>query len=102
VKVYIAQLLCPLRHCVMMMPGECESDELAAALAEHVRQSFDALVAAGAMRAVCGICGSRELAVEVAATVFNTLAEAMPTFAESARRQEETRRAIEETRANRN
>ena len=73
-RVYLAQLMCANRHCIVAVPGEYENDQDAAALDQMVRDGFKA----GGFDPWCGICRSRSLHVEIGATQWASLAEAMP------------------------
>ncbi len=85
-KVYIAQLLCPQRHCVLAVAGEYESDHDAKWLAGELGKRMGALVITGVRKHECGICKSTDLEVDIQATGFATLAEAgAPMAAEKAR-----------------
>jgi hypothetical protein len=77
-RVYIAQILCPLRHCIIASVGEYESDEAAAALGDIAREHFAGLVEKGVAKPGCGICHSTQLTVEVGRSVFATMEEARP------------------------
>lgn len=71
--VRIVQLLCPARHCIVGAAYEAASEADAAQT-----QMLAGLIHSGAIKAWCGICGSRELHFEDAATRFATMAEAQP------------------------
>ena len=77
-KVYIAQLLCPSRHCILAAAGEYASEADAQVLAAAVRENFQSATEHGILDPWCGLCKSRKLAVEVRATRFTSLEEAQP------------------------
>lgn len=97
-KVYIAQLLCPRRHCVVASVGEFQSIQDAQTLGESLRTTFDSAVTAGIFDPWCGICKSRELRVEVAPTVYDTMAAAKPAIEMLERENAETAKYIKSTR----
>lgn len=76
--VYIAQLLCPQRHCVLGNAAVYESPEEADSLRDTIREAFDAAVAAKILNPWCGLCHSRDLHVEIGRTAFATMEEARP------------------------
>jgi len=79
--VYIAQLLCPARHCVIAMAGEFDSPLGAqATLDSLLRKEFDSAVAQHLINPKCGICDSHQLQIEVRRTRFTTMKEAKPTL----------------------
>lgn len=80
-KVYIAQLLCPARHCCLACAGEFEHAEDADTLGVRLQTVYDAGVRNKELNPWCGICKSRHLNVEVKPTVFRTMAEARPFIA---------------------
>jgi hypothetical protein len=76
--VYIAELLCPARHCMVAVANFCETDEEVEAL----RKTADGILqAANSARAPektrCVKCRS-ELQVETSRTPFNSMEEAEP------------------------
>ena len=82
-KVWIAQLLCPSRHCVLACAGEYVNAEDAEVMREMLQRSFDEAVRHGYLNPWCGLCQSRELHIEIGATRFTTLAEATPALREN-------------------
>lgn len=89
-KVYIAQLKCPNNHCVVGMAREFDSAKDADVLATMLWGGFEAAIALGAVKRECGICLSRDLRADVAATRFKTMEEAEPFLRQSERDQAET------------
>lgn len=83
VKVWIAQLLCPLRHCILAVAGEYETEaaagELSFLLGAH---AAELMTPQGPFDHWCGICGSKELKIELAPSIFSTLDEARPILAQ--------------------
>ena len=75
-KVYLAQLKCKSNHCVIAVAGEYESKEEARELACKLGQESASRLKSG-WDAKCDVCHAGELYVELEATRFTTLAEAM-------------------------
>ncbi len=73
-KVFITQLLCPSRHCVLAAAWSPGGD----VTAELVEQGLRGFVTLGALNPWCGLCGSTKLNCETQATIFETLDEAQP------------------------
>ena len=89
--VYIAQLLCPERHCVIALAGLATSlAEAEADLKLKLLEGFGAACAAGLFNRECGICQSRDLHVEVGQTKFRTIKDAQGPLEENARQQAAT------------
>jgi hypothetical protein len=98
-RVYIAQLLCPQRHCVLAAANECETDLEISLLRVLVQGKFDLLCApGGGLNRKCDLCGSTVLHIEVARTRFTNLDEAMPHLRESAIAQQQTAAFLKSTR----
>lgn len=76
--VYIAQLLCPARHCVLASAEYCWEPSAVEDLGARLEEKFAALVARGILNPHCEICRSRDLQVETMRTRFETLEEALP------------------------
>ena len=75
-RVYLVQLLCPQRHCIVCCvyeerpePVESQSEVTRAELREFAEEHLDPW---------CGICGSRQLTFEDALTRFRSIEEALP------------------------
>jgi len=83
--VYLAQLLCPERHCILAFAGQYDSLEAAQGeLQARVQEAFDVAVGRKLFNPWCGICHSERLHIEVGRTNFRTIEEAMPTLQASA------------------
>jgi len=98
-KVYIAQLLCPERHCILGAYGEYESLEDAKELGEKLRAAAQCAVAEKLMNPWCGICRSRDWHVEVGATRFATREVAKAFMDECERQQAMTARFLKGSRS---
>lgn len=71
--VHLIQILCPNRHTMVAAPydpGKQSAQEALDMLKEAFRQS--------GLNPWCGLCQSRELCYEDAATIFKSIEEAMP------------------------
>jgi hypothetical protein len=97
-KVYIAQLKCPNNHCVMALAGEYPSFEAAEILGREVMIMFRDLIKRGTLNNECGLCHSSQLHVEVGATKYRTMLEAMPWLREEEKKQTASARAIRDSR----
>lgn len=77
-RVWIAQCLCPDRHCMMALAGD--DPEEAEPTRQRLRQMIELLVHRGGLNPWCAICGARAETwrYEVAPTRYATLDEAMP------------------------
>jgi hypothetical protein len=76
-KVRIVQMLCPSRHCIVATFYESPDGEPIPEIADRLRVQFAEWVTAGA-NPWCGLCNSRNLHVEDAASKWATIAEAKP------------------------
>jgi hypothetical protein len=76
-KVRIVQLLCPERHCIIATYYESPDGEAIPEMTDRLREMFADFLKAGA-NPWCGICNSRNLHPEDAASIFATMAEAKP------------------------
>jgi hypothetical protein len=87
-RVYIAQILCPSRHCVVGAANVCETDEQIDTLREMLQAKFDSMCApGGGFNRKCELCGSTVLHIEVGRTQFKNVDEAMPHLRESEKTQ---------------
>lgn len=93
-KVYIAQLKCPNNHCVLGLAGEFESPEAAEVLRETTMAKFLLLVANKQFNHECGLCHSEHLQVQIEATRWSSMAEALPHLLASERDQLATARML--------
>ena len=80
-NVYIAQLLCPARHCYLAGADEFENPQQAEILRLLLQERFDKMIASEGFNPWCHLCKSRKLHIEIAKTGFQTLAEAAPHLA---------------------
>lgn len=79
-RVYIGQVLCPKRHCMLAMAGEFEEEEQAQLLGPMLRAKAEQGINSGVFRPVCGLCNAPydSFAVEVGLTKFENMEEALP------------------------
>jgi hypothetical protein len=92
--VWIAQCLCPDRHCIVASAGVAESAEAAErALVGMLRAAIAGALRIEAINPWCGICNaaSETWHYEVKRTPFRTMAEATPALQDMERRQRQTR-----------
>jgi hypothetical protein len=78
VKVYIAQLLCVNRHCILAHPAECETPAQIDGLQHELMGAYREMLQQEIVNPWCAICRSRNFHVETAPTQFRTMAEAGP------------------------
>ena len=97
-KVYLAQLKCPSGHCVLGAYGEFESLKEADAIKQELLAGFTRATDLHLMNPYCGLCKSRDLAVDIRETPWRTIEEARPVMEEMERRQLETARWLKQTR----
>lgn len=75
--IWITQLLCPQRHCIIAAAWDDQED--AAPQVEHqVRTGFFESVKKHELNPFCGICQSRSLHCESGPTKWKTMEEALP------------------------
>jgi len=88
-RVWITQLLCPQRHCIIALVGEADDRADAKRIELQVRETFAEMREAGAVNGWCGICGAEESTwhYETGRTRWRTLAEATPTLQEEEAKQ---------------
>lgn len=81
-RVYIAQCLCPDRHCILAAAHEAESPAAAEQLTETLRTAITELLTMGTLNPWCGLCGAKAESwhYELGSTAFATMDEAMPTL----------------------
>lgn len=82
-KVYILQLLCPLRHCILATAYEADAisePDHAAPMIERLDGKVNGLLASNSMNPRCGICGAERdsWSYEAGETRWKNLAEARP------------------------
>jgi len=91
--IWLAQYLCPDRHCVIGMAYDPDNHSR-----EAIEQMLDSVFTVGAVNRWCGLCGSKKLAVEHAATPFRTMDEAEPVLEKEQGKQMATRAAANAVR----
>jgi hypothetical protein len=77
-KVYLAQLKCPANHAVMAVCGEYENLKAAQALEPMLMESFNSVIEEGVLNRECGLCHATKLHVEIGATYWKSMDDAMP------------------------
>jgi hypothetical protein len=80
-RVWIAQCLCPQRHCILAASGEADSEPLAEeAVAAPLRKAVGELLQSAAVNPWCGLCRApaESWIYELRRTRFQTMAEAAP------------------------
>jgi hypothetical protein len=93
-QVHIIQLLCPSRHCIMAVAYNA-AHQCGDEAHRILKTGFETAVEAGVCNDRCGICGSRTLAYEDRATIFDTLEAATPSIMELQHNQALTRAIFE-------
>lgn len=85
-RVYIAQLLCPKRHCILAAAEEFDTAEEAEGLRKVLEGMFDQIAAERPSISRCALCQSTDFHIELGRTPFRTMEEAKPAlFAEEAK-----------------
>ena len=84
--IYITQLLCPQRHCIVAMAWD-EHETSASEVEHELRKMFRDAVQGGHLDPYCGLCRSETFHCENARTLFSTMAEALPHLREQEREQ---------------
>jgi hypothetical protein len=93
-RVWIAQCLCPQRHCIMATAGEAENRRAAeATVGALLRANVKAKLLSGEFNPWCGLChaAAESWRYEVARSRFRSMAEATPALKESEGQQQVTR-----------
>lgn len=74
--VWLVQLLCPNRHCIIAAAYDPESSNESESIEklEELRKNLK-------LNPWCGLCGSTSLRYEAGPTVFGTMGEALPELA---------------------
>jgi hypothetical protein len=87
--IYIAQCLCPSRHCIMAVAfdalhvtPEAGADLLRMTVEDYIRRKV--------INPWCGLCHSRDFRYEAQPTRFETMEQAMPHVKELERQQAKT------------
>jgi hypothetical protein len=88
--VHILQILCPKRHCLFAIPYESENTTAPEAMSAAERAFNE-----HSINPWCGICGSKDLRMEIGVTRFKTLKEAAPALLENQAAQMATRQQID-------
>jgi hypothetical protein len=84
-RVWIAQCLCPQRHCICATAGVAESQsEAEAVILGELQEKLAGLIRDGISNPWCGFCGATQAAwrYEVGRTEWRTLEAALPTLRE--------------------
>jgi len=97
-KVYICQLLCPHRHCILAVANEYEHATEATALLTALEQQFQKMVTEKVLNAKCDLCGSTQLNYELMPSKFASMEEAMPMLLELQEAQRQTREYLKGSR----
>jgi hypothetical protein len=79
-RVWVAECLCPDRHCILAAFNLADNEVEAETLKTVLRQQMDAALQSGAFNPWCAICGATQTTwkYEVVRTPYATLAEAQP------------------------
>lgn len=90
-RVWIAQCLCPDRHCILAAADEAETEQEAIGIRTRLHDQVVSLVRSGAINPWCGLCNAAQSTwhFEVGRTRWRTMAEALP-----AMRAEELKQAV--------
>jgi hypothetical protein len=94
-RVYIAQLLCPHRHCIVAVAEEFGTLEEAEDLRKLLAPIFEQILG---HRDRCALCGSSDFHIEIHRTLFRTMEEARPALFEQEARQYLTQRFLKSHR----
>jgi hypothetical protein len=100
-KVYIAQLLCPKRHCIVALAFEMTAEEEPRDFKKETADTLWRAFAAGAFNQWCAICRAPmvDWHAEVDVTGFASLEEARPHLKHIQESQMITRAIIDATKA---
>jgi hypothetical protein len=82
-RVWVAQCLCPDRHCIVAAANEANSEAEAQEITVQLRRQVTELLRSGAINPWCGICGAKRATwkYELGRTMFATIHEASPHLA---------------------
>lgn len=89
-RVWIAQCLCPARHCILAGAEVAATrDEAEREILAPVREQVADWLRRESLNPWCGLCGAKadSWRYEIGRTRFRTMAEAMPSMRESEARQ---------------
>ena len=88
--VYLAQLLCPERHCIVANARFCSTPQDVESLASELRAAFAAGIKNKLWNPWCGLCRCMALHVETGRTAYATMKEAAPALKAAAEAQRVT------------
>lgn len=94
-RVWVAQCLCPARHCIIASAGEAESVGAATVVVlDALQEAVEAAMANGSLNPWCGICRAEAETwqYELARTRYRSMQEAMPHLREAEEQQAVIRR----------
>jgi len=79
-RVWIAQCLCPSRHCIMAAADEADNEAAAQAIKSRLRRQVVELLRSETINPWCGICDAKRPTwkYELGRTTFATMNEAAP------------------------
>lgn len=88
-RVWIAQCLCPQRHCILAAADVVEDEAAAQAIVARLREGLATAQEAGVINPWCGLChaAAESWRYECSRTQFRSIAEATPTLKEDERQQ---------------
>jgi len=89
-RVYIAQVLCPNRHCIIGVAKEYETEEEAQELLAEAHNRHQTMLRTRMINDYCGICLSKTVVIELGLLKAKTMEEAEPVLKELERRQAAT------------
>src|SRR5262245_24072905 len=92
-RVWLAQCLCPQRHCIMAAAAEAGTEEVAREAAlEPLRMAIEAALCSFKLNPWCGICEApaQQWTFEIGRTPYHSLAEAKAPLEEEERKQRAT------------
>lgn len=94
-KVWIAQCLCPQRHCILAASGEADDRGAAQGVEKSLRATLARLIEAEVINPWCGLCNARmdTWAYELQPTPWRSMAEADGPLKQSEREQAAIRAA---------
>ena len=93
-RVWIAQCLCPERHCILAAVDVAEDRRAAVMrISEPLRKAVHEGVSSGVMNPWCGLCGARRetWSIDLGRTAWSTLEEALPMIRQLEQQQAVTR-----------
>jgi hypothetical protein len=76
-RIWIAQVLCPSRHCIVAVSFDVADTSVNDAVAA-LRTKIATSVTLGLLNPWCGLCGSRVWTIAAGPTRWTTMAEAKP------------------------